>query len=78
MKKTARLRVSKKHARLGIPVPGPLRLRRFTAGVTLADAARRAGVSLSRASYIERGAVTDPKDAAALDRAVTALASVRP
>jgi predicted transcriptional regulator len=77
MKKAVQLRVHKKHTSLGIPVPGPLRLRRFSAGITLAEAARVAGVSLSRASLIERGIAVDPRDAEALDAALTQLSAVR-
>jgi predicted transcriptional regulator len=77
MKKPPQLRVQRKHARLGIPKPGPLRMRRFSAGLSLSETATAAGVSLSRASLIERGAVADPRDAALLDAAVTTLSAVR-
>lgn len=79
MKRSApQLRVGKKHTKFGVPLPGPLRLRRFTAGLALQDVARAAGISLTLASNIERGLRTSPESAAALDAAVTALAAVRP
>lgn len=71
------LRVGKKHARLGIPVPGPLRRRRFSAGLSLQETATAAGISLSCASLIERGLRVDAKDAAALRDAIEKLAAVR-
>jgi hypothetical protein len=73
MEKAVQLRVGKRHVCRGIPVPGPLRARRFCAGITLQEAARMAGVSLSCASLIERGLRTNARDAAALDAAITAL-----
>lgn len=72
MAKPAQLRVGKRN-RFGIPAPGPLRLRRFSAGLTLAETATAAGISLSRASYVERGVEVHPEDAAALDAAITRL-----
>jgi hypothetical protein len=66
--------------RIGLEVPSPLRLRRLTAGVALSDAARIAGISLTAASFAERGiGRTAIEDAQRLDRAVKKLAAaVRP
>jgi hypothetical protein len=80
MKKSAavpQLRVRRPHAQTGLSIPSAIRLKRFTAGITLQDAARAASMSLSRASVTERSSSPDPRDVAALDRAVTALAAVR-
>lgn len=75
MKKAAQLRVGKKHTQFGVPLPGPLRLRRFSAGLALAKVAREAGISLSQASLVERGINVNPRDAAALGAAIEQLAA---
>lgn len=60
------------------PPATPLRLERLRRGLRLADIARRAGVSLTRASEIERDpAAAKPAEIDALRRATEKLSWVR-
>jgi transcriptional regulator with XRE-family HTH domain len=61
------------------PAASPIRRRRLAKGITLSEAARAAGVSLTKASYVERGlGKADPKDLRRLDEAIERLAAVGP
>lgn len=57
--------------------PSPTRIARFAARVTIQEAAQAAGVSLSRASLLERGLRDDPQALAALDAAIERIAAER-
>ena len=53
--------------------------RRFALRLTMSEVAKRAGMSLTKVSQIERGLRLNPADLAAIDAAMTALAAaVRP
>lgn len=71
-----RQRVHKRRPRVGIVVPpGPVRMRRLVAGVRLGEAADAAGISIAKASRLERGLLVAPADLARLDAAVGQLAA---
>jgi hypothetical protein len=61
--------------RVGLAPPGPTRLRRLTFGLTLDNCARAAGLTLTAASFAERGiGKTVPEDLRRLDAAIERLA----
>lgn len=71
-----RQRVHKTRPRIAIVVPpGPVRMRRLVAGVRLGEAAEAAGISIAKASRLERGQLVAPEDLARLDAAVSQLAA---
>jgi hypothetical protein len=59
-----------------VAVPGPVRLRRLKHGLTLAAVAQAAGMTMTRASFAERGA-PQPLELRRLSAAITALVAKR-